>query len=136
MQKFSRLSAEFPAIDFQQLSDSALVELISRGNTRAFAALVDRTVAAVRAALPVETRINEILASSYVEVWWLAGCRPAPESDVTSWITGIVRRRAADASRGRPPDGADDALRPSTAELELATILGRPVGAIGVDVTE
>jgi hypothetical protein len=122
------------ATDHEQVSDSILIERISRGSVPAFAALFDRTSDAARAELtadlPGAGRAGEILAASYVEVWWLAGCRRTSRSDATTWITGIVRRRVAEAGRAIPRqirDAAMEDLRPSHAELEVASLLQRPV---------
>jgi hypothetical protein len=100
----------------------------------AFSALFDRTADAVRTELTVDlpgaARISEILAASYLEVWWLAGCLRTAEADVTGWITGIARRRIAEASLGTPGRGGHTVPqfpRPSYAELEIAALLGRPV---------
>ena len=118
----------------EQVSDSILIERISRGSVPAFAALFDRTSEAARAelavSLPGAGQAGEILAASYVEVWWLAGCRRTPRVDATTWITGIVRRRVAEAGRAIPRQlrgGAVEDLRPSHAEVEVASLLGRPV---------
>jgi hypothetical protein len=123
-----------PPIEFEQATDSALIELISGGSVPAFAALFDRTSEAVRTELAIDlpgtARVSEIFAASYVEVWWLAGCGRRVEADVTAWIIGIVRRRIAEASRQTPPRGEHtvwEALRPSYAELEIATLLRRPL---------
>jgi hypothetical protein len=122
------------ARDDEQVSDSVLVERISRGSAAAFAALFDRTSEAARAELaashPGAGRAGEILAASYLEVWWLAGCRRTPRIDATGWITGIMRRRIAEAGRAIPRQGGDAAMedpRPSPAELEVASLLRRPV---------
>src|SRR5690349_25095491 len=108
--------------------------MISRGCVPAFIALFDGTADTVRAKLthdlPGTTRINEILAATYLEVWWLAGCHRTVPADVTGWITGIGRRRIAEASRGTAQRTGHTALedpRPSYAELEIATLLRRPV---------
>ena len=118
------MSIDSPKPDGRQFSDATLVELISCGSVPAFATLFARTSAAARAELvarlPDAGRADEILAASYVEVWWLAGCHRAPEVDVTTWITGIVRRRAAELPTWEGP-------RPSYAELEFAAILRRSV---------
>ena len=123
------------ARDDQQVSDSILIERISSGSLPAFATLFDRTSEAARAelaaGLPGTGRAGAILAASYVEVWWLAGCRRRPKLDATTWVTGIVRRRVADACRTIPRQVRDAALedpRPSYAELEVAALLRRPVG--------
>ena len=122
------------ARDDEHVSDSILIERISRGSAPAFAALFDRTSEAARAevaaAHPGTGRAGEILAASYVEVWWLAGCRRAPRTDATGWIIGIVRRRIAEAGRAIPRQGggaAREGQRPSHAELEVASLLRRPV---------
>lgn len=124
--------AEPPAeIDVERSNDSTLLELISRGSVPAFVALFDRTSGAARAelaaGLPDDRRVSEVLAATYVEVWWLAGCRREPETDGASWIAGILRRRITDAGRlvGRP--AALTGSRLSYAELELAALLQRPV---------
>ena len=113
--------------------DSTLIELISRGSVPAFVELFERTAEAARAELagdlPGTARRGEILAASYVEVWWLAGCRRTAEVDAAGWVAGIVRRRI-DEARGMSRPGAHAASqgsRPSHAELEIAALLGRPV---------
>ena len=106
-----------------------LIELISRGNVPAFVALFDRTSEAVRALLAVDLtnagQIRQILAASYVEVWWLAGCHRAPDVGVNGWIAGIARRRAAEGVR--VPAEADLGPRPTYAELEIVALLRRPL---------
>ncbi|MFG1607923.1 hypothetical protein [Actinoplanes sp. NPDC049265] len=121
-------------IDLQKATCAALIDLISRGSVPAFAALFERTSDAVRAELAIDqtgvVRVNEILAATYLEVWWLAGCRRMAEADVTGWITGIARRRIAEATRGAARTGgrtAVDGPRPTYAELEIAALLRRPV---------
>ena len=114
-------------------SDSTLIDLISRGHEAAFVALFDRTSATARAelaSLPDNAQSGRILAASYVEVWWLAGCHRAPEADATIWVTGIVRRRVEEALRSTRP-GVDPPLTDpisSYSELEIATLLRRPLG--------
>jgi hypothetical protein len=130
-------AAEGARIDLHRATESALIDLISRGSVPAFAALVDRTSDAVRAELSVDpafpARANELLAATYLEVWWLAGCRPARGDDVTAWIIGIARRRIAEASRGAAQRTATEGPRPSYAELEIATLLGRPINQLSED---
>lgn len=141
----SRDSAEFPrpvvpadagpvASDFEQAGDSTLIGLISQGSVPAFAELFDRTAEATRAELAAEfpgtARRTEILAASYLEVWWLAGCHRTPEVDAAAWVGGIVRRRIHEAARGTSRHGehaASEGPRPSYSELEIAALLGRPV---------
>jgi len=53
-------------------------------------------------------RVAGVLAGTFVEVWWLAGCHADPDSDVLAWIDQIVRRRVAD-SRPALPAVADSA---------------------------
>jgi len=68
----------------------------------------------------------QILAATYVEVWWLAGCHRGEEPDVWRWIRGILDRRIADAHRAtsRHLEGEP---RPSRSELELADLLSQPI---------
>lgn len=122
--------------DLEEAIHSTLVELISAGSRVAFAALFDRTAETVCARItpdiPSHVRRGEILAATYVEVWWLAGCRRVPaETDVMGWIVGIARRRLDDTARGRSelrtPELVDGS-RPTYAELEVAALLRRPVG--------
>ena len=112
--------------------DSTLIELISRGHEAAFVVLFDRTLPTARAELaPLpDAQHGHILAASYVEVWWLAGCHRVPEVDATTWITEIVRRRVDEALRSTQP-GVDSPLtgpRPSYSELKIAALLRRPLG--------
>ncbi|MEU4222202.1 hypothetical protein [Actinoplanes sp. NPDC026623] len=106
------------------------MEAISRGSRDAFAVLFDRTAGAIGAELTARLADPEqrvpILAATYVEVWWLAGCRSGAESDVTQWIRRILDRRIVDARRtmGRHVEREP---QPGRAELELAGLLGRPV---------
>lgn len=111
--------------NLEQASDSLLIDLISQGSLPAFAALFDRTSGAVRAelaSLSGTAAFSHVLASSYLEVWWLAGCHRAPGIDATSWIISIVRRRLGEALRAMP-----GSPRPSYSELEMAALLRRPV---------
>jgi hypothetical protein len=107
-----------------------IVGAISRGSQEAFVMLFDRTAGTIRAELTARLPDSEqripILAATYVEVWWLAGCHRGAEPDVTRWIRGILDRRIADAHRatGQPVKGEP---RPSRSELELADLLGRPI---------
>lgn len=130
------MSAGSPERDVEQSSDAALVELISGGSVPAFVTLVARTSESARAELaehlPGAGRAGEVLAASYLEVWWLAGCHRAPDVGVADWIIGIVRRRIADTCRMSPCHGelpAVDDPRPSYAELEFAALLRRPVNS-------
>jgi hypothetical protein len=112
-------------------SDAVLLEAVSQGSVLAFRALVERTSMAVGALLAellsdCEWR-DEILAATYLEVWWLAGCHIQPDIDATNWIAGIARRRAAETHADPVPDG--EGPRTGYAQLEFATLLRRPAGA-------
>ena len=122
--------------------DQPTVAAISRGSREAFASLFDRASGAVWAELAVRLpdadRAATVFAATFVEVWWLAGCHSGPELDAAEWIRRILHRRIADAGpvgwrQSRTPPPASEAaadLRPSCAELELAALLGRPVGRL------
>jgi len=111
-------------------SDVALLEAVSRGSVPALLALVDRTSPAVRAELarhlPGRDGQDELLAATYLEVWWLAGCHEAG-AGVTAWITGIARRRAAEIRTGTMPNTGQP--RPDRARREFAALFHRPVSA-------
>jgi hypothetical protein len=117
------------SIDVERAGDDVLLELISRGNVPAFVALFDRTSEAVRSQLAADLTetglIRRVLAASYVEVWWLAGCHRAPDVDVIGWIAGIARRRTSEAVR--VPADAALGPRPTYAELEIVALLRRPL---------
>ncbi|WP_433832472.1 hypothetical protein ACQP2E_16225 [Actinoplanes sp. CA-015351] len=114
------------------VQDGVLIEWISQGSKPAFAALFDRTQADVRAVLsvlpPGSGQRDEVLAATYLEVWWLAGCHSEPDVDVVAWLFGIAQRRMAEL-RCRV-DGVVANPRPSYAQLELAALLGRPVSSL------
>jgi hypothetical protein len=123
--------------------DQPTVAAISRGSRDAFVSLFDRTSDAVRAELALRLsdvdRAATVFAATYVEVWWLAGCHSGPELDAMEWIRQILRRRIADVEPNAgqrlrmPPAASDPAvvdLRPSCAQLELASLLGRPIARL------
>ncbi|MEU4419920.1 hypothetical protein AB0F81_04790 [Actinoplanes sp. NPDC024001] len=110
-------------------SDAVLIDAVSHGSVPAFVALFDRTSPAVSAEvaglLPGTGQRCEVLAASYLEVWWLAGCHTEPGIDVVEWVKAIARRRIADIHISAEWDGVRP--RPSYAQLELAGLLRRPV---------
>jgi hypothetical protein len=119
--------------------DQRTMEAISRGDLDAFARLFDRTSDAVRAEvtsrLPDADLSAAVFASTYMEVWWLAGCHNGPELDVAEWLMNILCRRIAGTDPNARlrlhmfPVSTDRGGRwlPSLAELDLAALLGRPV---------
>ncbi|MEV0902744.1 hypothetical protein [Actinoplanes sp. NPDC049802] len=113
--------------------ESTAMEAISRGSQQAFAGLFDRTaktLAADLAARLTEPRQQTaVLAATYVEVWWLAGCRSNADADVTQWISRILERRIADSYRA-PTDQAHHEPGHSRAEHELAGLLDRPIDGL------
>jgi DNA-directed RNA polymerase specialized sigma24 family protein len=74
-----------------------------------------------------------VVAGTFVEVWWLAGCHINPETDVMAWINKIVWRRVADsrppakpaADSVAPTPGVLTALWTHRLEAELAGLLRR-----------
>ncbi|WP_052720957.1 hypothetical protein [Actinoplanes rectilineatus] len=111
-------------------SDAVLLEAVSQGSVPAFRALVERTSVAVGALLaellPDCAWRDEILAATYLEVWWLAGCRIQPDVDATDWIVAIARRRAVETRTDLEPDG--EGPRTGYAQREFATLLRSPAG--------
>ncbi|WP_143162783.1 sigma-70 family RNA polymerase sigma factor [Couchioplanes caeruleus] len=93
--------------------ENSLLEAIARGSQEAFGVLFDRTAGVVGADLTTRLRDPEqraaILAASYLEVWWLAGCRSGVEPDVTQWVRRILDRRIT--MRARPRRGVSTASR-------------------------
>jgi DNA-directed RNA polymerase specialized sigma24 family protein len=87
----------------------------------------------VRRQVPDPFRVAGVVAGTFVEVWWLAGCHVDPDTDVMAWINKIVRRRVADSRQLAPPP-ADSVAVASAAitglwvqrvEVELAALLRR-----------
>ncbi|BEL05585.1 hypothetical protein Q0Z83_037760 [Actinoplanes sichuanensis] len=117
-------------------SDTMLLEAVSKGSVLAFRALVERTSVAVGAVLAelLSERVwrDEILAATYLEVWWLAGCHVQPDIEATKWIVGIARRRAAETHADPVPDG--EGPRTGYAHLEFAALLRGPDSAPPVTV--
>ncbi len=113
--------------------ERSMMEGISRGSRQAFATLFDRTSAIIDAELTARLRDPgqraAILAAAYLEVWWLAGCHSGPEPDVTQWIRRILDRRVAEEHRAMAHRVQAES-RPGHAELELAHLLGRPLGLV------
>jgi hypothetical protein len=113
-----------------------LIDQISRGSRAAFVMLFDQTCGPVRdtlaARLPDPHWVSAVLAATYVEVWWLAGCRAGRHGEAVAWIDAIVQRRIGEVLRS---EGRSDlsvsasgtaAVRARYAVLELAALLGRP----------
>ena len=113
-----------------------LIRRIAADDRDAFAELFDRCADLVLHRLRRQVdqhRIAGVLAGTFVEVWWLAGCHLDPDTDVMAWIDEIVQRRVAD-SRPAGPSSADPAspgpglLGESWSqgvEVELDRLLGR-----------
>lgn len=114
---------------------SALRERISRGDRDAFATLFDHTRGTVRAGidarLPDPQYAVEVFTATYVEVWWLAGCRTGRDEDVLAWINRIAERRIADAREPGAPSEliSGEAVDPHhlRSVRELSSLLGRPL---------
>jgi hypothetical protein len=108
----------------------ATIDAISQGSREAFTLLFEQTAGPVGAELaarfPDPDQCLRLLAATYVEVWWLAGCGTGAEPGVTDWIMRILQRRMADATRSTGVPGGGDPHR-SYATMELADLLGRPV---------
>ncbi|MEU7903487.1 hypothetical protein [Actinoplanes sp. NPDC049118] len=121
-----------------------LIRRIADDDHGAFAELFDRCSDPVSRRLhrqvPDRHRVAGVLAGTFVEVWWLAGCHVDPDTDVMVWIDEILRRRIA-GSRSAAPSAADPSS-PGTGlpgaswaqgvEVELSGLLRRrpspPVG--------
>jgi DNA-directed RNA polymerase specialized sigma24 family protein len=85
----------------------------------------------VRRQVPDPIRAAGVVAGTFVEVWWLAGCHVDPDTEVMAWINNIVRRRVADSWPLALP-AADPVVVASAAitalwvqrlEVELAALL-------------
>jgi hypothetical protein len=133
------VAADAPA-DLSADRLDVLMDQISRGSRAAFATLFDQTCGAVRdtlaVRLPDRQSASAVLAATYVEVWWLAGCRTSRPGAVVEWIDAIVQRRigevfTSDATRSDVPASAAAAVCAHYAVLELAALLGRPVDENG-----
>jgi hypothetical protein len=110
----------------------ALLSGVSGGDVTAFRILVDRTAEHVRAAL-TELQLgrggqDEILAATYLEVWWLAGCHDQPNTDVVGWIVGIAKRRAAKIATDCGPDS--EGTRTRHAQVEFAMLFHHPISGV------
>jgi hypothetical protein len=83
-----------------------LVRRIADDDRRAFAELFDRcsglVLSGLRDQVSDRRRVAGVVAGTFVEMWWLAGCHVEPDADVMAWIGEIVQRRVAD-SRPAPP---------------------------------
>jgi hypothetical protein len=112
-----------------------LVRRIAGDDREAFGELFDRCSGWVSGDLRRQVsdrhRARGVLAGTFVEVWWLAGCHVDPGFDVVVWIEGFVQWRVADsrpAALSAAISAAPDvgSLRASWAqgvEMELAGLL-------------
>jgi hypothetical protein len=121
-----------------------LIRRIADDDRGAFAELFDQCSELVsrrlRSQVPDRRRVAGVLAGTFVEVWWLAGCHVDPDTDVMVWIEAILQRRVADSRPAAPssvnpasPDmGLLGAPWAQGVEAELAGLLRRrhspPVG--------
>jgi hypothetical protein len=101
---------------------------ISRGSRVAFKTLFDETAGPIGTRLETQLRDRGraagIVAATYIEVWWLAGCHTGPDDDILRWIDDIVERRLTDVTR---PRNERSDPRSHRAALELADLLDRPI---------
>ncbi|MBW6439808.1 hypothetical protein KZ829_39390 [Actinoplanes hulinensis] len=114
-----------------------LIRRISDNDRGAFAELFDQcsglVLPGLRGQVPDQHRVAGILAGTFIEVWWLAGCHVDPDTDVMAWIDEIVQRRVADswpaapsaANPTSPGRGILGALWAHSIEVELAGLLSR-----------
>lgn len=114
-----------------------LVRRIADDDRDAFGELFDRCSGQVWRCLGRQVvdphRAGRVLAGTFVEVWWLAGCHVDQGTDVVAWIEEIVARRVADsqpaalatAIAASPEVGLLGAQWAQGVELELAGLLGR-----------
>jgi hypothetical protein len=118
-----------------------LIRRIAHDDRSAFVELFDQCSGLVVAELQKQVSDRDlvagILAGTFVEVWWLAGCHVDPDTDVMRWLGEIVRRRVADsrpaaASSGDPAGPGPNLISPAWTqgiEVELAGLLGRHYSA-------
>jgi len=113
-----------------------LVRRIAADDPAAFADLFYRLSGGVANMLhrqvPDQQRVVGIVASTFVEVWWLAGTHVDPDADILSWINEIAQRRVTDS---RPPAASADpaaiaffalsTLRAERSQAELIELLRR-----------
>ncbi|WP_433790804.1 hypothetical protein [Actinoplanes sp. CA-252034] len=117
---------------------NALMAQISRGDRDAFVTLFDHTRGTVRASidasLPDPQCAAAVFTATYVEVWWLAGCRTGRDEDVITWINRTAERRIADALAPCAPSEltSGETVDPhySRSVQELSSLLGRPVNPL------
>jgi hypothetical protein len=114
-----------------------LIRRIADDDRDAFCELFDRCSGRVSSGLRRHVsdrhRVAGVLAGTFVEVWWLAGCHVDPDTDVVVWIDEIVQRRVADsrpaalsaAICASPGVGSLGALWAQGVEVELAGLLRR-----------
>jgi hypothetical protein len=87
-----------------------LIRRVADDDLGAFGELFDHcsglVLSGLRGQVSDPYRVAAVLAGTFVEVWWLAGCHIDPDTNVMAWIGEIVQRRVAD-SRPASPSSAD-----------------------------
>ena len=89
--------------------------------------------------VPDPFRVAGVVAGTFVEVWWLAGCHVDPDADVMAWINKIVGRRVADSRPLVPPSAGSAAVASAAitglwvqrVEVELAALLRTGTTEVG-----
>ncbi|MET8147214.1 hypothetical protein ACIBSW_11760 [Actinoplanes sp. NPDC049668] len=107
-----------------------LIRRIGDDDHGAFSELFDQCAFLVSRRLghqvPERHQVAGVLAATFVEVWWLAGCHVDPDTDVMMWIDEISRRRAAESRPTTSPGpGLLGAPWAPGVEVELAGLLRR-----------
>jgi hypothetical protein len=118
-----------------------LIRRIAGDDRGAFVELFDQCSALVVADLCERVadrhRVAGVVAGTFVEVWWLAGCHVDADTDVMVWLGEIVQRRVADSrpaatSLSGPAVPGLNLIGPAWTqgiEVELAGLLGRHYSA-------
>ena len=106
-----------------------LVRRIAGDDREAFAEFIEHVSGPVgrrvRRQVADPHRFADIVAGTFIEVWWLAGGHVDPDTDVVMWINEIVRRRVANSRSPASSPTDTTALTPAA----LTAIWARRVEA-------
>jgi RNA polymerase sigma-70 factor (ECF subfamily) len=99
-----------------------LLARVSLGDRQAFRALYDacapRLLGVALRLLRQREQAEEVLQDAFVSVWHRAGSYSPHASQPMTWLTAIVRNRALDVLRSRPPLAVDNEADDPLAGLE------------------
>jgi RNA polymerase sigma-70 factor, ECF subfamily len=109
----TRVGVEGSSVDYVQLSDEELVDLVSEGETAAFEAIYEKYSGAAYALavrmLGDSGAAEEVVQDAFVSLWKKSATYDPGQGKLYTWLLRITRNRAIDEMRKRSSPARDAA---------------------------